>query len=92
MTRPDDSLLNPDQLANVHRHADRLLRAAAAHGVFPTPIDDIMAAAKLTVVDDEFSTRTFYADSWSRPEPEPPRSNLRSAKCWGYLKRTIVSW
>jgi hypothetical protein len=53
MTRPDDSLLQPHQLATVQRHADRLLREASALGVFPTPIDDIMAAAKLTVVDDE---------------------------------------
>jgi len=59
VSRPDDSFLNPDQLANVHRHADRLLREAAACGRFPTPIDDIMAAAKLTVVDDEILNDTF---------------------------------
>lgn len=53
MTRPDDSLLQPHELANVQRHADRLLREASAIGRFPTPIDDIMAAAKLTVVEDE---------------------------------------
>ena len=53
MTRPDDSLLDVHQLANVQRHADRLLRDASALNRFPTPIDDIMAAAKLTVVDDE---------------------------------------
>lgn len=53
MTRPDDSLLDPHQLATVQRHADLLLRDAAAIGRFPTPIDDLLAAAKLTVVDDE---------------------------------------
>ena len=53
MTRPDDSLLSPSQLATVRRHADRLLREASAHGRFPTPIGDLMEAAKLTVVDDE---------------------------------------
>ena len=53
MTRPDDSILTPEQLATVRRHADRLLRDAAALNRFPTPIDDIMAAAKLTVLDDE---------------------------------------
>jgi hypothetical protein len=52
MTRPDDSLLQPHELANVQRHADRLLREASAIGRFPTPVDDIMVAAKLTVVDD----------------------------------------
>lgn len=53
MTRPDDSLLNATQLANVQRHVDRLLRDASALNRFPTPIDDIMAAAKLRVVSDE---------------------------------------
>ena len=53
MTRPDDSLLQPHQLATVQRHADRLLREASAIGRFPTPVGDIMAAAKLTVVDDK---------------------------------------
>jgi hypothetical protein len=54
VTKPDDGTLTPDQLANIERHSDRLLRAAAAHGRFPTPIADILAEAKLTVVDDEF--------------------------------------
>lgn len=53
MTKPDDGSLAPDQLLNVQHHADRLLREAAAHGRFPTPVADILAAAKLTVVDDE---------------------------------------
>lgn len=59
MSRPDDSLLTPDQLANVRRHADRLLREAGALGRFPTPIDDILAAAKVTVVDDEILNQSF---------------------------------
>jgi len=59
MTRPDDSQLDPDQCANVLRHAERLLREASAIGRFPTPIDDLMAAAKLTVVDDEVLNESF---------------------------------
>jgi hypothetical protein len=53
MTRPDDSLLDLHQLATVQKYADRLLREASAIGRYPTPIDDLLAAAKLTVVDDE---------------------------------------
>ena len=59
MTRPDDSLLDPHQLANVQGHADRLLQEASAIGRFPTPIDDLMAAAKLTIVDDEVLNENF---------------------------------
>lgn len=53
MTRPNDSHLDSHQLSTVQRYADKLLRDASALGRFPTPIDDLMAAAKLTVVDDE---------------------------------------
>jgi len=59
VTRPDDSFLTPEQLANVQRHADRLLQDAGAYGVFPTPIKTIMDAAKLTVVDDEILDENF---------------------------------
>jgi Zn-dependent peptidase ImmA (M78 family) len=37
----------------------QLLREASAIGRFPTPIDDLMAAAKLTVVDDEVLNEGF---------------------------------
>lgn len=53
MTHPDDSFLDSLQLATVQRHADRLLREASALRRFPTPVDDLLAAAKLTVMDDE---------------------------------------
>jgi Zn-dependent peptidase ImmA (M78 family) len=59
VTRPDDSLLDEHQLANVQRHADRLLREAAALGRFPTPVDDLLAAAKLVIVSDEVLNETF---------------------------------
>jgi Zn-dependent peptidase ImmA (M78 family) len=53
VTRPDDSLLDAHQLVTVQKYADRLLREASALGRFPTPVDDLLAAAKLTIVDDE---------------------------------------
>jgi Zn-dependent peptidase ImmA (M78 family) len=59
VTRPDDSILDPHQLLTVQRHADRLLRNACAFGRFPTPINDLMAGAKLTVVDDEALNEGF---------------------------------
>lgn len=53
MTKADDSSLSPQEFANVVLHAQRLLKAAEAIGRFPTPIDDLMAAAKVTVIEDE---------------------------------------
>jgi hypothetical protein len=54
VTKPDDGTLTPDQLRNVEKHADRLLKEAGAYGRFPTPLADIIAAAKLTIVEDEY--------------------------------------
>ena len=49
VTKPDDSSLDPDQRRAVEERARRLLDRASAWGVFPTPIGDILAAAKLKV-------------------------------------------
>ena len=49
-------LFTPHQLASVEKYADRLLREAPAFDIFPTPVDRIMAAAKLTVVDHFMQT------------------------------------
>lgn len=59
MRRPDDSILEPDQLKTVQRYADHLLREASALGRFPTPVGDLMAVAKLTVVDDAVLNESF---------------------------------
>jgi hypothetical protein len=70
MTRPDDSLLDANQLSNVQRHADRLLQEASAIVRFRTPIHDLMAAVKLTVVDGEAAEgRRSRRKSCRRPTP-----------------------
>jgi len=45
--RPDDSSLNPRQLRKVENRARKLLDRASAWDRFPTPVEDILAAAKL---------------------------------------------
>jgi hypothetical protein len=47
--RPDDSSLQSDDLAAVERQARIVLDRASAWGRYPTPIDDILASAKLRV-------------------------------------------
>jgi Zn-dependent peptidase ImmA (M78 family) len=49
VTKVDDSTLDPDERRGVEERARRLLDRASAWGVFPTPIDDIVAAANLKV-------------------------------------------
>jgi hypothetical protein len=52
VTRRDDSTISAEDRRNVQRHAERLLRAADASGVFPTPVDTIIQAAGLRVAPE----------------------------------------
>lgn len=65
MRKPDDSSLTPEQYINIRKEAERRLREADAFGVFPTPVDDIMAAAKILmapedILDDGFIAKMRY--------------------------------
>jgi hypothetical protein len=53
MPRPDDASLTPGQWAKVRKEAERALREAGALGVFPTPVDQIMSAARVTLVQED---------------------------------------
>lgn len=59
----------------IDKRVDQLLRAADAYGRYPTPVDDILAAAKLTLVGDY-----VLEDSKIAKAPAYLRSLLRSAK------------
>lgn len=61
MRRPDDSSLTPGQLARVRKEAERALREAGALGVFPTPIDKIMAVARVREVKEDVLNPGFIA-------------------------------
>ena len=78
MTRPDDAYLDANQLKTVERHAARLLKDASAIGVFPTPVDRLMEAAKLTVVDDSFLNDDVIAQ-FIRKAKASITSNIKSA-------------
>ena len=64
-----------ESAAEIDKRVDHLLRAADAYGRFPTPVDDIIAAAKLTQVNDY-----VLDDSKIAKAPAYLRSLLRSAK------------
>ena len=49
MTKPDDSTLHAADLKAVETRARLSLDRAAAWGRFPTPVDDILSAAKVRV-------------------------------------------
>jgi hypothetical protein len=47
LTKTDDSRLDPEDRHVIKERAKRLLDRAAAWNQFPTPIDDILAAAQV---------------------------------------------
>lgn len=49
MTRPDDQTVTASELGEIRKQADRILREASAYGQFPTPVGNIIAAARLQV-------------------------------------------
>ncbi len=50
MMLPDDCSVSAEQLVAIRAAADRVLRDGGGLGVFPTPVDDIMRAAKIEIV------------------------------------------
>jgi len=66
--KPDDSSLDPDCQQDVRDQADRLLRQAGAYGRFPTPIDDLISAARLQLdseasLDESFLKKIYRSAS-----------------------------
>ena len=59
MLRPDDSSLSLRQQRLIRKHARQALESARAFGVFPTPVDEIMAAAKVFVAEEDISDERF---------------------------------
>jgi Zn-dependent peptidase ImmA (M78 family) len=61
VARPDDASLTPGQWARVRKEAERALREAGALGIFPTPIPQIMAVAKVEEVREDVLNPNFVA-------------------------------
>lgn len=61
MRRPDDCSLTPSQLARVRAEAERALHEAGAFGVFPTPVEHIMAVANIEEVKEDVLNPGFIA-------------------------------
>lgn len=75
----DDCSLSHAQLSRVRAEASRALQEAGAYGVFPTPINDIMAVARVVEVEDDVLNESFVAKL---------RTTTRSA---GKLLRSALS-
>lgn len=78
MVRPDDSSLDPRELLAIEKRAGHLLDRASSWGIFPTPIDDLVAAAQLRVAP----TSMFEASrilAYLRGKTEEAAHRIKSA-------------
>ena len=57
--KPDDSSVSPEQLLQIRHHALRSLQEANAKGRFPTPVSDVMEAAKIIVAQEHVLNESF---------------------------------
>lgn len=78
MTRPDDSTLTTVELLAVEARARLSLDKAGAWGRFPTPVDDILLAAKLRVAPKGlFDAASFLA--YVKKKADSAKQLLKSA-------------
>lgn len=76
--KPDDSSLDPSDLIAVEKRAKNFLDRANGWGVFPTPVDDLMAAAKLQVAPKSaFDPLAFLA--YVKEKTQQAAHRLKSA-------------
>lgn len=68
MPRPDDSSLTSGQLARIRKEAERALREASVLGILPTPVEQIMAVARVTEVEEDVLNPSFVAKLLSKAE------------------------
>lgn len=68
MPRPDDSSLTPGQLARIRKEAERALREASVLGVLPTPVEQVMAVARVSEVEEDVLNPSFVAKLMSKAE------------------------
>lgn len=82
--KPDDSSLEPNDLAIIEKRASRLLDEAGAWDRFPIPIDDILAAANVKVASHSmFDAGNIIA--YLKGKAASAGANIKSAisKVWG---------
>lgn len=61
MRKPDDYSVSGYQYRLIRHHAERALREAGAIGRFPTPVADVMEAARLLVAEEDALDVNFVA-------------------------------
>lgn len=89
--RKDDGIISPQGLSSVRKYADLLLRKADAYGRLPTPVNDLIDAAKLEVARENALDQVYLGELY-RALPNafkllPDRLKRAAGKVLGLLDR-----
>lgn len=74
MTLPDDSFIETHQRHAIRKHVEKALKAADAIGRYPTPVSDVMEAARISVSEEQVLDERFL--KWARRKA---KSGLKKA-------------
>lgn len=85
--RPEDSV-SLDELQPIRTHALKALKAAGALGCFPTPVSDVMEAARLTTSDEDVLSETFLARIRKKVSDVGGTLKRALSKVWGVIDVT----
>lgn len=89
--KPDDSTLPDESLRTVRKYADLLLRKACAYDRFPTPVDDLIKAARLEIAREsvlaEIGLDGLYRRLPNALKLAPDKLKRAAAKVIGLLDR-----
>ncbi|MBL8799386.1 MAG: ImmA/IrrE family metallo-endopeptidase [Planctomycetia bacterium] len=89
--RKDDGTLTPQGQSSVRKYADLLLRKADAYGRLPTPVNDLIDAAKLEIARENALDKVYLGELY-RALPNafklvPDRLKRAAGKVLGLLDR-----
>src|SRR5580692_2644563 len=74
MRKPDDCTITAQDYEAIRKNADRLLREAGALGRFPTPVEDIVKAAKLSLETQASLDQSFLKRIYGKAKGEIRRA------------------
>ena len=89
MTKPDDNRFIRQPYRHVRKEAFRLLQEADALGTFPTPINDIMDAGKVTVAPENVLNEEFLCTIRHKAGPDLKTAVLKVIGLFDATERLI---
>ena len=80
----------PDSVSSIKKHAEDILVRAGAVEVFPTPVEQIIAAAELSELDDIEEAKEFFLKTVSKDIRKSFLSGWNKIRGFADLKKKVI--